>query len=100
MPEQAATARERLRASIQRNYNHIRKLQSLSREMLCDVHETVLRTREAISQSLDAIAKADEVLARSYSGDGENRKKTTPRRSLMAPSPEPRGPGLTNLVVA
>jgi hypothetical protein len=34
-------------------------------EVLCDMHETVLRTRETISQSLELIAKANEVLARS-----------------------------------
>jgi hypothetical protein len=30
----------------------------------CDLHDTVLRTRETISQSLDLIAKTDEALTR------------------------------------
>ena len=34
------------------------------RRLQCDLHDTVLRSRETISQSLDLIAKVDEALAR------------------------------------
>jgi hypothetical protein len=32
-------------------------------QLECDLHDTVLRSRETISQSLDLIAKTDEALA-------------------------------------
>ena len=48
--------REIVLASILKSHLHLRKLQ-------CDLHDTVFRSRETISQSLDLIAKVDEALA-------------------------------------
>ena len=48
--------RETVLASILKSHLHLWKLQ-------CDLHDTTLRSRETISQSLDLIAKVDEALA-------------------------------------
>jgi len=48
--------RETIAASILKSRLHLRQLQ-------CDLHDTALRSRETISQSLDLIAKVDEALA-------------------------------------
>ena len=37
------------------------------RRLECDLHDTVLRSRETISQSLNLIAKEDKALARTAS---------------------------------
>jgi hypothetical protein len=50
--------RETIVASILKSRFHLWQLQ-------CDLHNTALRSRETISQSLDLIAKVDEALARS-----------------------------------
>jgi hypothetical protein len=50
--------REAIVASILKSRLHLWQLQ-------CDLHDTALRSRETISQSLDLIAKIDEALARS-----------------------------------
>jgi hypothetical protein len=47
---------ETILASILKSRRHLWRLQ-------CDLHDTVLRSRETISQSLDLIAKTDEALA-------------------------------------
>ena len=59
MPDQPLhfpTERETILASILKSHLHLWKLQ-------CDLHDTVFRSRETISQSLDLIAKVDEALA-------------------------------------
>ena len=48
--------RETILASILKSRLHLWQLQ-------CDLHDTVLRSRKMISQSLDLIAKTDEALA-------------------------------------
>jgi hypothetical protein len=48
--------RETTVASILKSRVHLWRLE-------CDLHDTVLRSRETISQSLDLIAKVDEALA-------------------------------------
>jgi len=50
--------RETIVASILKSRFHLWQLQ-------CDLHDTVSRSREVISQSLDLITKTDEALARS-----------------------------------
>ena len=60
MPDQPLhfpSERETVLASILKSRLDLRRLQ-------CDLHDTVWRSRKTISQSLDLIAKADEVLAR------------------------------------
>jgi hypothetical protein len=60
MPDQPLhfpSERENILASILKSRFHLRQLQ-------CDLHDTVLRSRETISQSLDLIAKIDEAIAR------------------------------------
>ena len=52
--------RETILTSILKSHLHLRQLQ-------CDLHDTTLRSRETISQSLDLIAKIDEALARTQS---------------------------------
>jgi len=49
--------RETIVASILKSRLDLQRLQ-------CDLHDTVLRSREAISRSQDLIAKVDEALAR------------------------------------
>jgi hypothetical protein len=49
--------RETILASILKSRLHLRQLE-------CDLHDTVLRSRETISQTQDLIAKIDEALAR------------------------------------
>ena len=49
--------RETIVASILKSRLDLRRLQ-------CDMHDTVLRSRETISQTHDLIAKIDEGLAR------------------------------------
>jgi len=49
--------RETIVASILKSRFHLWQLE-------CDLHDTVLRSRETISQSVDLIAKIDEALAR------------------------------------
>jgi len=59
MPDQLLhlpSERETILASILKSRLDLRRLQS-------DLHDTVSRSRKTISQSLDLIAKADEVLA-------------------------------------
>src|SRR5262249_5622275 len=59
MPDQLLhlpSERETILASILKSRLDLRRLQS-------DLHDTVSRSRKTISQSLDVIAKADEVLA-------------------------------------
>jgi hypothetical protein len=59
MPDQPLhfpSERETIVASILKSRLHLSQLQ-------CDLHDTVLRSRETISQSLDLIAKVDEALA-------------------------------------
>ena len=51
--------RETVVASILKSRLHLWQLQ-------CDLHDTALRSRETISQSLDLIAKVDEALARPF----------------------------------
>ena len=51
--------RETIVASILKSRRHLRQLQ-------WDLHDTALRSRETISQSLDLIAKVDEALARPF----------------------------------
>jgi len=55
MPDQPFE-RETIVASILKSRLDLRRLQ-------CDLHDTVFRSRETISQSLDLIAKVDEALA-------------------------------------
>ena len=60
MPEQPLhfpSERETVVASILKSRLDLRRLQ-------CDMHDTVSRSRGTISQSLDLIAKVDEVLVR------------------------------------
>jgi hypothetical protein len=60
MPDQPLhfpSGRETILASILKSRRHLWQLQ-------CDLHDTALRSRETISQSLDLIAKVDETLAR------------------------------------
>jgi hypothetical protein len=60
MPDQPLhfpSEREAIVASVLKSRLHLRQLQ-------CDLHETASRSRATISQSLDLIAKVDEVLAR------------------------------------
>jgi hypothetical protein len=59
MPDQPLhfpNERETILASILKSRLDLRRLQ-------CDLHDTVSRSRETISQSLDLIAKTDEALA-------------------------------------
>jgi hypothetical protein len=49
--------RETIRTSILKSRLQLWQLQ-------CDLHDSVLTSRETISQSLDLIARADEALAR------------------------------------
>jgi hypothetical protein len=59
MPDQPLhfpSERETIVASILKSRLDLRRLQ-------CDLHDTALRSRETISQSLDLIAKVDEALA-------------------------------------
>jgi hypothetical protein len=49
--------RETILASILKSRLHLWQLE-------CDLHDTVLRSRETISQTQDLIAKIDEALAR------------------------------------
>jgi len=51
--------REIVLASILKSRLDLQRLQS-------DMHDTALRSRKTISQSLDLIAKVDEVLARPF----------------------------------
>jgi hypothetical protein len=48
--------RETIVGSILKSRQHLRRLES-------DLHDTVLRSRKTITQSLDLIAKVDEALA-------------------------------------
>jgi hypothetical protein len=60
MPDQPLhfpSERETVVASILKSRLHLWQLQ-------CDLHDTVFRSHETISQSLDVIAKVDEALAR------------------------------------
>jgi hypothetical protein len=60
MPDQPLhfpSERETVLASILESRLHLSRLE-------WNMHETVVRSREAISQSLDLIAKADEALTR------------------------------------
>ena len=60
MPDQPLhfpSERETILASILKSRLDLQRLQ-------CDLHDTVLRSRETISQSLDLIAKIDKALAR------------------------------------
>jgi hypothetical protein len=60
MPDQPLhfpSERETVLASILKSRLHLSRLE-------WNMHETVVRSREAISQSLDLIAKADEALTR------------------------------------
>jgi hypothetical protein len=50
--------RETIVASILKSRLHLWQLE-------CDLHDTVLRSRETISQTQDLIAKTDEALERS-----------------------------------
>ena len=59
MPDQPLhfpSERETIGAAILKSRLHLSQLE-------CDLHNTVLRSRETISQSLDLIAKIDEALA-------------------------------------
>ena len=56
-PSELPSERETILASILKSRLDLQRLQ-------CDMHDTVLRSRKTISQSLDLVAKADEVLAR------------------------------------
>jgi hypothetical protein len=59
MPDQPLhfpSERETIVTSILKSRLHLQQLQ-------CDLHDTVSRSREVISQSLDLIAKTDEALA-------------------------------------
>jgi hypothetical protein len=56
-PLNSPSDRETIRASILKSRLHLRQLQ-------CDLRDTVLKSRETISQSLDLIAKVDEALTR------------------------------------
>ncbi len=49
--------REIILASILKSHHDLYQLQ-------CELHETLLRARETVSQSRQVIAKADEALAR------------------------------------
>jgi len=60
MPDQPLhfpSERETIGAAILKSRLHLSQLE-------CDLHNTVLRSRETISQSLDLIAKIDKALAR------------------------------------
>jgi hypothetical protein len=56
-PSELPSERETVLASILKSRLDLRRLQ-------CDIHDTVSRSRKTVSQSLDPIAKVDEVLAR------------------------------------
>ena len=56
-PIELPSERETILASILKSRLDLRRLQF-------DLHDTVFRCRETISQSLNLIAKVDEVLAR------------------------------------
>jgi hypothetical protein len=59
MPDQPLhfpSERETIVGSILKSRLHLWQLE-------CDLHDTVLHSRETISQSLDLIAKVDEALA-------------------------------------
>jgi hypothetical protein len=56
-PSELLSERETTLASILKSRLDLRRLQF-------DLHDTVFRSRETISQSLNLIAKVDEVLAR------------------------------------
>ena len=56
-PSELPSEREAIHASILKSRLDLQRLQ-------CDLHDTVWRSRKTISQSLNLIAKADEVLAR------------------------------------
>ena len=56
-PLNSPSDRETIPASILKSRLHLRQLQ-------CDLRDTVLKSRETISQSLDLIAKVDEALTR------------------------------------
>jgi hypothetical protein len=61
MPDQPfhfPTERENILASILKSRFYLRQLE-------CDLHDTVVRSRETISQSQELIAKTDKALARS-----------------------------------
>ena len=58
-PIELPSERETILASILKSRRHLWRLE-------CDLHDTVFRSRETISQSLDLIAKIDEDLARSF----------------------------------
>jgi hypothetical protein len=63
MPDQSlhfTSVRETVLASILQSRLHLSRLE-------WDMHETVSRSREMISQSLDLIAKAEEALTRTAS---------------------------------
>ena len=53
-PSELPSERETILASILKSRLDLRRLQ-------CDMHDTVWRSRKTISQSLDLIAKADEL---------------------------------------
>jgi len=60
MPDQPLhfpSERETIGAAILKSRLHLSQLE-------CDLHNTVLRSRETISQSLDLIAKIDKALTR------------------------------------
>ena len=55
-PSELPSERETVLASILKSRLDLQRLQ-------CDLHDTVSRSRDVISQSLDLIAKVDEALA-------------------------------------
>jgi hypothetical protein len=57
VPSELPPERETILASILESRLGLQRLQ-------CDLHDTVSRSRDVISQSLDLIAKVDEALAR------------------------------------
>ena len=59
MPIQPLSDRETIVASILKSRFHLSQLQ-------CDLHDTVLKTHETISQSRDLIAEVDEAIARRH----------------------------------
>jgi len=58
-PSELPSEREVIHASIMKSRLDLQRLHS-------DLHNTISLSREMISQSLDLIAKADEVLARPF----------------------------------
>ena len=56
-PSELPSEREAIHASILKSRLDLQRLQ-------CDMHDTISRSRETISQSLDLITKAGEALAR------------------------------------